>query len=105
MIKDHPLSNKFLTGNLFFYIKDPRDKFALLDHPSFKTEDAEIIFSKYDQMVALIKDFKLETYRAWTSRVDDDCQFNLSKERFIKLFRIGIFDFFTLIYILNFNKK
>ena len=70
------------ANELLRRIQGPRERFNLIDHPSVRTEEATIIFDKYDQMVKLIENFKVETYKAWTSRVDDDCQFNLSKPGF-----------------------
>ena len=67
------------ANELLRRIQEPRDRFNFIDHPEVRTEEAAIIFSKFDQMVELINGFKVETYAAWTSRVDDDCQFNLSK--------------------------
>ena len=79
--KNQPLTAGRLkwANELLRRISDPRDKFNLLTNPIFETEDSKLIFSKYDQMVQLIADYKAEQYKLWTDRVDEDCRFNLSQ--------------------------
>ena len=67
------------ANELLRRIQEPRERFNLIDHPSVQNEEAAIIFKKYDQMVELINGFKVNTYESWTTRVDADCEFNLSK--------------------------
>ena len=58
--------------------------FAFFPHPTFESADAKIIYDKYDQMIALIGQYKVETYASWTSRVDEDCQINLSQPLIVR---------------------
>jgi len=50
------------ANELLRRIQEPRDRFNLVDHPSISSEEAAIIFKKYDQMVELIKKFKVQFY-------------------------------------------
>lgn len=43
-----------------------------------------IFIDKYQQMVSLIKQYKIDVYNGWTSRVDDDCQMNLSQPLIVR---------------------
>ena len=75
-----PTAGRLVWANeLLKRIQEPRERFNLLDHPAVKAEDAQLVFKKYEQMVVLINGYKTATYANWTSKVDEDCQFNLSK--------------------------
>ncbi|CBY35492.1 unnamed protein product, partial [Oikopleura dioica] len=75
-----PTAGKLKWANeLLRRIQEPRDRFNLVESPLVQTEDAQIIFKKFEQMVDLINDFKKQTYAKWIATVDEDCTFNLSK--------------------------
>ena len=75
-----PTAGRLVWANeLLKRIQEPRERFNLLDHPAVKSEEAELVFKKYEQMVELINAYKNATYANWTGKVDEDCQFNLSK--------------------------
>ena len=75
-----PTAGRLVWANeLLKRIQEPRERFNLLDHPAVKSEEAELVFKKYEQMVELINAYKTATYANWTSKVDEDCQVNLSQ--------------------------
>ena len=49
-------------------------------------------------MIALIGQYKVETYASWTSRVDEDCQINLSQPLIVR-------DSNTNLISVNFDKR
>jgi len=48
------------ANELLRRIREPRERFNLIDHPLIQSEEALIVFKKYDQMVELINGFKAE---------------------------------------------
>lgn len=43
------------------------------------TDEARLVFQKYDEMMKLLHDYCTRVYTSWTSRVDVDCKFNLDQ--------------------------
>ena len=49
-------------------------------------------------MIAIIGEYKVDTYASWTSRVDEDCQINLSQPLIVR-------DSQTNLISVNFDKR
>ena len=60
-------------------ISRPRDQLKLIDHPIMQSEQADIVFRKYEQMEQLISDFEEKVYNAWVGSVDEACSFNMNQ--------------------------
>lgn len=60
-------------------ISKPRDQLKLIDHPVMRSEQADIVFAKYDQMEQLITEFEERVYKEWVGSVDEACSFNLNQ--------------------------
>ena len=43
------------------------------------TDEARLVFQKYDEMMKLLHDYCTHVYTNWTSQVDVDCKFNLDQ--------------------------
>lgn len=60
-------------------IQKPRQQLQLIDHPSMLSEQADIVYRKYDQMLGLISEFEKKIYSEWVASVDEACSFNLGQ--------------------------
>ncbi|XP_069339031.1 dynein axonemal heavy chain 17 [Eulemur rufifrons] len=50
-----------------------------IDHPVMSSEEAKLVYQKYDEMVALLGGYRQKIYQQWVERVDQDCHFNLGQ--------------------------
>uniref|UniRef100_A0A8C8YTJ5 Dynein axonemal heavy chain 17 n=1 Tax=Prolemur simus TaxID=1328070 RepID=A0A8C8YTJ5_PROSS len=50
-----------------------------IDHPVMSSEEAKLVYQKYDEMVALLGSYRQKIYQQWVERVDQDCHFNLGQ--------------------------
>lgn len=41
--------------------------------------EAQLVYKKHEEMVALLQRYREDTYQRWVGRVDADCQFNLGQ--------------------------
>ncbi|XP_039265498.2 dynein beta chain, ciliary-like [Styela clava] len=57
----------------------PMANFKLLKHPCFDSEEAILVFSKQEQMVNLLKQYRRKVYEDWTSGVEVKCKYNLGQ--------------------------
>ena len=57
-------------------IQKPREQLILIDHPSMSSEQAELLYKKYDKMLVLIAEFEERVYSEWVGSVDKACSFN-----------------------------
>ncbi|KAK6170907.1 hypothetical protein SNE40_019193 [Patella caerulea] len=53
--------------------------FKHIEHPCMDTEEAHLVFTKYEQMMKLLALWDQQEYKEWTAGVDDACSFNLSQ--------------------------
>ena len=67
------------ANELLRRIQEPRQRFNLITNPILESEEAKLVFAKYEQMVEIIQLYKGEQYKQWTDKVDEDCQFNLRR--------------------------
>ncbi|KAL8567586.1 hypothetical protein ACOMHN_054399 [Nucella lapillus] len=74
-----------VTGNITWAseikqrITDPIDQFRELHHPCTTSEDAKLLYVKYENMLRLLGLWQREQYEAWTKDVDRACSFNLDQ--------------------------
>lgn len=62
------------------------------------TDEARLVFQKYDEMMKLLHDYCSRVYTSWASRVDVDCNFNLDQPLLLR-------DKEKNILSVNFNKQ
>ena len=60
-------------------ISKPREQLKLIDHPIMTSDQAEIVFKKFDQMDELITEFEKKIYAEWVATVDQACSFNMNQ--------------------------
>ncbi|MGH0132249.1 UNVERIFIED_CONTAM: hypothetical protein FKN15_049486 [Acipenser sinensis] len=60
-------------------IQAPMKSFRSIDHPCMCTDEAKLVFQKYEEMLNLLHKYCEHVYVKWTTQVDDDCQFNLEQ--------------------------
>ncbi|XP_072167681.1 dynein beta chain, ciliary [Diadema setosum] len=60
-------------------INKPFSSFKHMEHPVLKTEEANIVFQKYEEMIKLLTKYESDTYEKWTQGVDEVCQTNLNQ--------------------------
>ncbi|XP_030631015.1 dynein heavy chain 17, axonemal-like [Chanos chanos] len=79
-------------------IQVPMKSFRAINHPCMDTDEAQLVFRKYDEMIDLLDSYCGNIYAQWTSRVDADCQFNLNQPLLLR-------DPETNVLSVNFNKQ
>ncbi|XP_070581054.1 dynein beta chain, ciliary-like isoform X2 [Ptychodera flava] len=60
-------------------ISIPMGNFKHIEHPIMNSQDAKIIFTKYEEMMNLLGKYDEKVYQDWTSGVEEKCQFNLGQ--------------------------
>ncbi|KAK6478238.1 dynein heavy chain 17 [Huso huso] len=60
-------------------IQAPMKSFRSIDHPCMCTDEAKLVFQKYEEVLNLLHKYCEHVYVKWTTQVDDDCQFNLEQ--------------------------
>ncbi|XP_076154706.1 dynein axonemal heavy chain 17-like isoform X2 [Alosa pseudoharengus] len=60
-------------------IQTPMTSFKAISHSCMNTDEARLVFQKYDEMMKLLNDYCIRVYTNWTSQVDVDCRFNLDQ--------------------------
>ncbi|XP_004592923.2 dynein axonemal heavy chain 17 [Ochotona princeps] len=50
-----------------------------IEHPVTSSEEAQLIYQKYDEMMELLKGCRHKVYQQWVGTVDQDCHFNLQQ--------------------------
>nr|XP_051697525.1 dynein axonemal heavy chain 17 [Oryctolagus cuniculus] len=50
-----------------------------IEHPVMSSEEAKLIYQKYEEMLQLLRGCRLRTYQQWVGTVDQDCHFNLGQ--------------------------
>ncbi|XP_015211854.2 dynein axonemal heavy chain 17 [Lepisosteus oculatus] len=60
-------------------IQTPMKSFKAINHPCMLTDEARMVFYKYDEMLNLLQNYRMLVYNGWTERVDTDCHFNLDQ--------------------------
>uniref|UniRef100_H3BBD5 Dynein axonemal heavy chain 17 n=1 Tax=Latimeria chalumnae TaxID=7897 RepID=H3BBD5_LATCH len=53
--------------------------FKTIEHPCMSSDDAKMVFRKYDEMINLLQKFCDGVYTGWIDGVDEDCRFNLDQ--------------------------
>uniref|UniRef100_A0A4X1UP38 Dynein axonemal heavy chain 17 n=1 Tax=Sus scrofa TaxID=9823 RepID=A0A4X1UP38_PIG len=48
-----------------------------IEHPVMSSEEAKLIYQKYDEMMELLRNYRERIYQQWVAGVDQDCHFNL----------------------------
>ncbi|XP_040845777.1 dynein heavy chain 17, axonemal isoform X2 [Ochotona curzoniae] len=48
-----------------------------IEHPVTSSEEAQLTYRKYDEMVELLRGCRHKVYQQWVGTVDQDCHFNL----------------------------
>ncbi|PVD38438.1 hypothetical protein C0Q70_01053 [Pomacea canaliculata] len=57
----------------------PVTLFGNLNHPCVKSDNAELLFVKYDELMDLLGQFEDDVYGKWIAGVDEACAFNLGQ--------------------------
>ncbi|XP_077979817.1 dynein beta chain, ciliary-like [Glandiceps talaboti] len=57
----------------------PMSSFKHIEHPIMDSQEAKVIFTKYEEMMELLGKFDEKVYQDWTAGVDEKCQFNLDQ--------------------------
>lgn len=60
-------------------ISIPMANFKHLDHPVMESEEAKLVFTKYEEMLQLLSNWDQEIYKEWIAGVDEACSFNLNQ--------------------------
>ncbi|KAM9001324.1 dynein axonemal heavy chain 17 [Sarcophilus harrisii] len=60
-------------------LQAPKKHFKYIDHPVMSSAEAEVIYKKYEEMMALLQSYRQSIYKQWIERVDEDCHFNLGQ--------------------------
>ncbi|XP_067673689.1 dynein beta chain, ciliary-like [Haliotis asinina] len=60
-------------------ISIPMGNFKHVEHPCVETEEARLVFTKYEEMMKLLSEWDGHIYNEWTQGVDEACSFNLSQ--------------------------
>uniref|UniRef100_A0A5G2QUI5 Dynein axonemal heavy chain 17 n=1 Tax=Sus scrofa TaxID=9823 RepID=A0A5G2QUI5_PIG len=50
-----------------------------IEHPVMSSEEAKLIYQKYDEMMELLRNYRERIYQQWVAGVDQDCHFNLGQ--------------------------
>ncbi|KAL2078484.1 hypothetical protein ACEWY4_026169 [Coilia grayii] len=79
-------------------IQTPMTSFKAISHSCMDTDEARLVFQKYEEMMKLLHDYCTRVYTSWTSRVDVDCKFNLDQPLLLR-------DKETNVLSVNFNKQ
>uniref|UniRef100_A0A674EYS7 Dynein axonemal heavy chain 17 n=1 Tax=Salmo trutta TaxID=8032 RepID=A0A674EYS7_SALTR len=62
------------------------------------TDEARLVFQKYEEMMGLLHQYCVSVYTEWTSRVGTDCQFNLEQPLLLRNTKNNVLS-------VNFNKQ
>ncbi|XP_077869744.1 dynein beta chain, ciliary-like [Saccoglossus kowalevskii] len=57
----------------------PMSSFKHIEHPIMDSNDANAIFTKYEEMMNLLTKYDEKIYEEWMNSVDEKCQFNLDQ--------------------------
>ncbi|KAM9412460.1 dynein axonemal heavy chain 17-like [Salvelinus alpinus] len=79
-------------------IQIPMKNFKAIHHPCMDTDEARLVFQKYEEMMGLLHQYCVSVYTEWTSRVDTDCQFNLEQPLLLRNTKNNVLS-------VNFNKQ
>ncbi|XP_075415820.1 dynein axonemal heavy chain 17 [Tenrec ecaudatus] len=60
-------------------LESPMRDLKHISHPVMSSPEAQLVYQKYDEMMALLKACREKTYQEWVTRVDQDCYFNLGQ--------------------------
>lgn len=62
------------------------------------TDEARLVFQKYEEMMGLLHQYCVSVYTEWTSQVGTDCQFNLEQPLLLRNTKNNVLS-------VNFNKQ
>uniref|UniRef100_A0A674F0T2 Dynein axonemal heavy chain 17 n=1 Tax=Salmo trutta TaxID=8032 RepID=A0A674F0T2_SALTR len=79
-------------------IQIPMNNFKAIHHPCMDTDEARLVFQKYEEMMGLLHQYCVSVYTEWTSRVGTDCQFNLEQPLLLRNTKNNVLS-------VNFNKQ
>ncbi|KAK3091630.1 hypothetical protein FSP39_021358 [Pinctada imbricata] len=65
-------------------ISAPMVNFKHLEHPCMETENAKLVFTKYEQMLDLLGGWEEVIYKEWAAGVDEACSFNLNQPLIVR---------------------
>nr|KAG5690881.1 hypothetical protein BaRGS_028913 [Batillaria attramentaria] len=60
-------------------ISIPMGNFKHLEHPCMESEEAKMVFVKYEEMMNLLAEWDKQVFEEWMKGVDEACSFNLSQ--------------------------
>ncbi|XP_076855598.1 dynein axonemal heavy chain 17-like [Brachyhypopomus gauderio] len=60
-------------------IQIPMKSFKAIHHRCMDTDEAKLVFQKYDQMMDLLQNYCIKVYSQWAEKVDVKCDFNLNQ--------------------------
>ncbi|XP_070187600.1 dynein beta chain, ciliary-like isoform X2 [Littorina saxatilis] len=60
-------------------ISAPMGNFKHLEHPCVESEEAKLVFTKYEEMMNILGEWDKDIFKEWLKGVDEACSFNLSQ--------------------------